>query len=100
PGSPQAAMFVTPGKGLAFQRRSSADGSSASTQIGGSAPEYVRLVRSGTLVRASVSANGSSWTTVGQDTVRLSGTVFVGLAVTSHDNAQLATATFDHVTVS
>jgi phosphatidylserine/phosphatidylglycerophosphate/cardiolipin synthase-like enzyme/regulation of enolase protein 1 (concanavalin A-like superfamily) len=98
--SAHAAMFVTPGKGLAFQRRPSFGASSVNTAIAGTAPEWVRLVRVGQTVTASVSGDGSSWTTVGRDTIALSGVVWVGLAVTSHDNTQLATAAFDHVVIS
>jgi hypothetical protein len=36
---------------------------------------------------------------VGQDTIAISGAVWIGLAVTSHDNTRLATAAFDNVTV-
>lgn len=97
-GSTQASMFVTPGKGLSFQRRT-ANGTSVSTTIAGAAPYWVRLVRAGQVITASVSPDGTSWTDVGQDTIAISGAVWIGLAVTSHDNTQLATATFDNVTV-
>jgi len=98
-GSTQTSMFVTPGKGLSFQRRIAANGTSVSTTIAGAAPYWVRLVRAGQVITASVSPDGTSWTDVGQDTIAISGAVWIGLAVTSHDNTQLATATFDNVTV-
>jgi regulation of enolase protein 1 (concanavalin A-like superfamily) len=99
-GSAHAALLVTPGKGLAFQRRGSTGGASRSTAVAGVAPYWVRLVRSGQVVRASISIDGSSWTSVGQDTIALSGGVWVGMVVSSHDVAQLARATFDHVAIS
>ncbi len=40
------------------------------------------------------------WTLVGTDTVPMATTVYVGLAVTSHDNALLSATIFDHVVVS
>jgi hypothetical protein len=58
---------------------------------------WVKLVRAGQLVTASVSIDGVTWTTVGQDTVALSGAVWAGLALTSHDASRLASATIDNV---
>jgi phosphatidylserine/phosphatidylglycerophosphate/cardiolipin synthase-like enzyme len=99
-GSQHASMFVTPGKGLSFQRRPTAGGTSLSTTIAGAAPEWVKVSLSGQTVTASVSSDGSTWTTVGQETITFSGPVYVGLAVTSHDNTRTATATFDNVGVT
>jgi hypothetical protein len=99
-GSPHASMFVSPGKGLAFQRRLTAAASSLSTGAAGAAPEWVKVSLSGQIVTASVSSDGSSWTTVGQETIAFSGPMYVGLAVTSHDNTRAATATFDQVAVT
>jgi Bacterial Ig domain len=82
-GSTQTSMFVTPGKGLSFQRRTAANGTSVSTTIAGAAPYWVRLVRAGQVITASVSPDGTSWTDVGQDTIAISGAVWIGLAVTS-----------------
>ena len=67
---------------------------------GGTAPSWVRLVRSGNTITASRSSDGVTWTTVGSDTFSMGQTVYVGVAVTSHDNAVLATATFDQVAVT
>jgi hypothetical protein len=39
-------------------------------------------------------------TQVGTDTIAMGSSVNVGLAVSSHVNGTLATATFDHVTVT
>jgi len=96
-GSPQASMFVTPGKGVAFQRRLAAGATSLSTAMPGAAPEWVKVSLSGQTVIASVSSDGTSWTIVGQDTIAFSGPIYVGLAVTSHDNTRAAQATFDNV---
>jgi hypothetical protein len=99
-GSAHGSMFVTPGKGLAYQRRLSSGASSLSTSVPGTAPEWVKVERSGGELIASVSNDGASWTEVGRDAAPLSGTVLAGLAVTSHDNTRIATATFDNVSVS
>jgi regulation of enolase protein 1 (concanavalin A-like superfamily) len=98
--SSHASMFVTPGRGVAFQRRQSAGATSLNTSVAGIvAPQWVKLERAGPVVTASVSGDGTTWTPVGQDTIALTGAVWVGLAVTSHDAARLATATIDKVSV-
>ena len=99
-GSSQASMFVTPGKGLAFQRRPTAGGTSLTTTVAGAAPEWVKISLSGNIVTASVSSDGSAWTTIGQETIAFSGPIYVGLAVTSHDNTRAAKATFDNVSAT
>jgi regulation of enolase protein 1 (concanavalin A-like superfamily) len=102
-GASHAFMIQTPTtiKGTAFQRRAVANGTSASTPGPVVAPPYwVRLVRSGNTVTASVSPDGAAWTVVGSDTITMSGTVNVGLAVSSHVAGTVATATFDNVTVA
>ena len=103
PDSPHAMMIVTPGgtKGLAFQRRVSTSGISTHTSGGGGmAPAWVKLERQGTTISAYRSADGAAWTLVGRETFAMRSTVHVGLVVSSHDNAVLARATFDRVSVT
>jgi len=100
-GSAHAFMLVSAAKGLAFQRRTAAGGLSTHTSAGaGAAPRWVRLQRRGQVVTAFHSTDGISWTPAGQDTIALSGTVYVGLAVSSHDRSRTATATFNSVAVT
>jgi hypothetical protein len=100
-GSAHGMMLVSPGKGLAFQRRTANGGVSASTSGGsGTAPVWVKLERRGNVLTAYRSPNGSSWTLVGTDTIALPTTAHVGLALTSHDNGRLAAAAFDNIIVS
>jgi hypothetical protein len=99
----QAMMLVTPGgtKGLAFQRRVSDGGLSTSTGAGGgTAPAWVRLVRTGNVISASRSQDGVSWTLVGSDSFTMGQTVFVGIALSSHDNTVLSTATVDNISIT
>jgi len=99
--SRHASTFVTPGKGLAFQRRVSTGGDSTHTAGAfATAPYWVRLVRAGQLVSSYVSADGASWQLVGTETIAMSATVQVGLAVTSHDPTRSAMATFTNVSVN
>ena len=103
PGSAHAFMIVTPSdvKGLAFQRRTSTGGISTHTAGGGGTPPaWVRLTREGSTISAYRSPDGFNWTFVGSDTIAMGATIHVGLAVTSHNNTMLATATFDSVSVT
>jgi endonuclease/exonuclease/phosphatase family metal-dependent hydrolase len=93
-------MLVSPGKGTAFQRRLLTSGTSSNTSHTGAAPSWVKLERAGSTVRAYQSADGATWTQVGTDTISMAATVYVGLAVSSHLDPSLATATFDRVTVT
>ena len=100
-GAAHALMLVSTGKGLAFQRRTTTGGLTTNTSAGaGVAPRWVRLVRSGSRITASLSADGRTWATAGSDTFAFPQTALVGLAVSSHDSTRLATGTFAHVTVS
>jgi regulation of enolase protein 1 (concanavalin A-like superfamily) len=99
-GSKQASIFVSSGKGLAFQRRRATNGTSVHTSgPAAAAPYWIRLQRSGTTFTASVSADGAAWTVVGTDAISMAADVYVGLAVTSHHDGALATAQFDRVSV-
>jgi phosphatidylserine/phosphatidylglycerophosphate/cardiolipin synthase-like enzyme/regulation of enolase protein 1 (concanavalin A-like superfamily) len=101
PGSRHALMLVSTARGLAFQRRVQTNGISTNTDGGaGTAPAWVRLVRTGNRIDAFRSSNGSSWTLVGTETISMSSTVLVGLALTSHDTSSLATAGFDNVLIA
>ena len=99
-GSANAALFVTPGKGVTFQRRLSTGAQTASTVVAGTAPRWLKLARAGSVITASMSADGSTWTAIGSDTVPLGSKPLIGLAVTSHSVSQLAKATADNVSVT
>jgi regulation of enolase protein 1 (concanavalin A-like superfamily) len=98
--SPHAFMIVSAGKGLAFQRRVASGGISTSNSgIPGTAPKWVKLERRGNVISAFWSTDGVNWTFIANDAFTMAADVFVGLAVSSHDNTRLATATFDEVIV-
>jgi regulation of enolase protein 1 (concanavalin A-like superfamily) len=101
PGSKHVMAIVSAGKGLALQYRNASGQPSAQAAIKpGTAPEWLRLTRSGNLFTAAHSDDGTTWQTLGSVTVPMAGEVLVGLPVTSHNNATLATAVFDEVTVA
>ncbi len=99
--SRHAMTIVTPSNGLRLQYRATAGGSSTDVNGGtGTAPVWVRLVRSGNTFTSYRSADGTTWTQISSQSITMGTTVYVGLAVTSHTNSALSTATFTNVTVN
>jgi hypothetical protein len=93
-------MLASAAKGMAFQRRPLSGGTSVSTAgTMSTAPRWVKLQRNGNLFTASESADGVNWTIVGTESITMGTTVYVGLAVTSHNTGAAATCTFDSVVV-
>ena len=100
PGSKHAFAALTPGNGLAFQRRPQAGGSSQNTGGGSaSAPVWVRLTRVGDTLTASRSPDGQSWSTIGSAAVPMGDSLYAGMAVTSHNDGTVSEATFTSVSL-
>jgi regulation of enolase protein 1 (concanavalin A-like superfamily) len=96
-----ATVVLTPAQGVSFARRkATGEGSSETTTGGLTAPYWVRVVRSGDVFTASRSSDGTSWTTIGSETIAMSANVYIGLAVSSHNDGTLCTATFDNASVT
>jgi uncharacterized protein (DUF2141 family) len=101
PQSAHAMVVTSAAKGYAFQRRPEAGGLSVHTSGGsGAPPGWVRLVRAGSVFTAYRSANGTSWTKIGSDTIPMGTTVFAGIAVTSHNAYQATTAVVDSLRIT
>jgi len=88
-------------RGVDLQYRASTGGNAANTGGDGgiTAPRYVRLVRSGDLFTAYESNNGSTWNIIGSQTIVMNESVYVGLAVTSHNYGTLCSVAFDNLTM-
>jgi hypothetical protein len=90
-------IFVTPGHGITFQRRTTAGGTTTTTELAGrTAPQWLRLTRSGTTFTGFASVDRVTWTQVGP-AVTISGfptEPLAGMALTSHNASVTATATF------
>ncbi|HXR08786.1 MAG TPA: carbohydrate-binding protein, partial [Candidatus Acidoferrum sp.] len=97
PGAANAFIAVTPGNGVTWQYRASDGGGCNNNTTGGNAPYWVKLVCSGNTFTGYCSPNGTTWTQLGSTTLTNVSTAFIGLAVTSHNNSSLCTATFDNV---
>jgi len=98
-GTPDSSDRVTR---AAFQRRTSTGGASDSTHNSApdpSDPYWVRLERSGDTFTGYWSTDGSSWLMMDAETITMASSVYVGLAVTAHDDGTLCTTLFDSVSV-
>ncbi|MEA3225918.1 MAG: hypothetical protein U9Q07_08200, partial [Planctomycetota bacterium] len=103
PGSKNAMVAVTIGNGVSSQWRTDADtGSSNAAEGGITAPHWIKLERdiAGNFT-ASQSTDGATWQMVGAfENIQMGGTVFIGLAVTSHDAALTCEAVFSNVSIT
>ncbi len=104
PGSKHAFMCVTPDHGTTFQRRPVAGQDSASTDVGGSAaPRWVKLTRTGNVFTAHDSMDGVTWTEAAVSPaleIQMAASVYIGLAVTSHDAAIVTAAEFSNLSMT
>src|SRR5258708_9405109 len=103
PGSPYYALFVTPGNGIVVQYRAAQGGTTSQIATTGTAPTYLMVARVGTTLTAYSSSDGSTWTAIAGSTQTLSalsGTVLVGLAVSSHNTMSLSTGGMDTVAIA
>ena len=104
PTSKHAMVVVTPGNGVSFERRTSTGGGSeATTAAGLTAPYWVKVTRTDDTFTAERSEDGVNWVSITDDpaasTVEISmiSTVYIGLAVTSHNTSQATKAEFSNV---
>jgi regulation of enolase protein 1 (concanavalin A-like superfamily) len=99
--SRHALVVTSAANGFAFQRRPETGGQSVHTAGGsGTAPGWVKLVRTGDLFEAFRSSDGAAWTRIGSDTIPMTGTLYAGLAVTSHNASSLTTAVIDNLKIT
>jgi regulation of enolase protein 1 (concanavalin A-like superfamily) len=99
-GSINAFVARTPGHGATFQYRTAAgEGTVAAT--GGAVGDlcWLKLRRQGNTVSAWQSDDRLNWQWIGTASLSVPQAVYVGPAVTSHDNSRLASAQFDEISV-
>ena len=103
--APFAMVVQMPNNEVSFQYRSTAGGAVAlsGARLGGTAvAKFVKVTRVGSTFSGFYSTDGATWTQIGS-AVTISGmpaSIQSGLCVTSHDNTQLATATFSSVAMN
>jgi outer membrane protein assembly factor BamB len=104
PSAPYYAVLASGSNGTVVQYRTSSGGST--TQLGGvtsTAPIYVQVIRTGNSYTAYTSTDGTDWTAYPSSTVtisNLSGSIFDGMADTSHSQFGTSTTVFDNFTLT
>jgi hypothetical protein len=93
------AMALIDGVGeYQYQWRSATGGTTGYTYGPGVAtPIWLKLQRTGSQIQASRSSDGTNWTVIGTQTISMQATIYIGLAVTSHNPNALASAAFASV---
>lgn len=99
PESKHAMLAASYSEGIAFQRRTLSNSSSTHTGIAGSTPVWLKLIRSDATLTAYHSINGTDWIKVGEDDINMADDIYIGLAITSHNEQAICTATFSNVLV-
>lgn len=102
--APYYAIFTTPQNGTIIQYRLTQAGGSNQIIVNPTvAPEFVRIERTGTTFTASVSADGTTWNAVAGSSVSIpsmTGSLFAGMAVTSHNTIDSSQVVFNTVSIS
>ncbi|HEX9562706.1 MAG TPA: Ig-like domain-containing protein, partial [Gemmatimonadaceae bacterium] len=97
PGSREVSVFATPAARYEFQYRT-ATGAFVQKMDSVAQVSYpntwVRLKRAGDVFTSYTSADGVTWAQLGTATLALPGSVFLGMAATSHDVSQSVVAQF------
>ena len=100
PNSTFVDVILSGSHGPVMQWRSNTGGwSGAHGNYGHMDSVWLKLEKMGNFFTGSWSANGIDWTEINQLTVVMDNPVYIGLAVTSHNNDQLATAEFNDFSI-
>jgi len=86
--------------GTSISYRTNTAGTTTSVNAAGTPPKWLKLVRNGDAFTASRSDDGVNWTVTATRTVAMTANIYVGLAVTSHNDGVLTTSRFSNVSVS
>jgi len=102
PDSKHAMVVITPSQGVSFQRRTvTGSGSADTTETDITVPQWVKIERdiSGGFT-GSYSSDGISWTQIGRQSINMSATAYVGLAVTAHNPNEVCEGVFSNVSIT
>jgi hypothetical protein len=96
--STMAMVDLTPGNGAEFIWRTNTAASAAASGVAGlTAPNWVKVTRTGNSFVGYYSTNGTAWTAMGTNTITMATSVYIGLPVCAHNNTTNCTATFTNV---
>jgi regulation of enolase protein 1 (concanavalin A-like superfamily) len=107
PGSRFAAVYATPGNGVRYQARllnaaaavSDTSAPATAEQIALKTPVWIKIERKGSSFNCYYSTDGVQWTSMvwNPQTINMGASVYIGLAVTSHNATATTTAEFSNV---
>jgi regulation of enolase protein 1 (concanavalin A-like superfamily) len=109
PGARFAAVYATPGNGVRYQARLLNAGAATSDtavataeQMALKIPVWIKIERTGSSFNCFYSTDGTKWTSMSWNpqTIAMTGTVLIGLAVTSHNTNAETTAQFSNVSMT
>jgi uncharacterized repeat protein (TIGR03806 family) len=101
PGSKYVMMAVTAHNSSVYQWRPTANQSTHNTDGASEKIAYwVRLTRASDTFTGEISVDGKNWDQVDRIAVPMNKTVYVGLALSAHNNSELNSTLFDNVNVS
>jgi hypothetical protein len=103
PQSAYYAVLVTPEHGIVIQYRSTkGETTSLPVTITGHTPVYLRVARSGNTFTAYTSNDGANWNLIpgSSQTLNMTGSLLIGMAVTAHHGEDLGIVTFTNVRMS
>ena len=93
--------LISAQSGFSSQNRPTTSATSTFVSAGaGNAPTWVRLVRTGSRFDSYRSADGVTWTLMATNTLTLPSTIYVGMAVTSHNVSAATTAVLDNFAIT
>lgn len=95
-----AFLFARPGVQAFVQTRTDVGGATAyiaNNQPISNRAIYLKLKRQGNVFTFLTSYDGTNYTQIGTQTISMTAAVYMGLALTSHNSAEFASATFDNV---
>ncbi len=97
-----SALLMTPENGVRYQYRTAIDDATEREfDPNMTAPHWVKIERtSGGLIRAHHSEDGSTWTQFSLKQLSVTGSYYVGMAVTSHDPEAKADGVFSNVSIT
>jgi len=109
PGARFAAVYATPGNGVRYQARLlSASAATSDTAVATAEqmalhiPVWIKVEKTGNSFHGSYSTDGLKWTAMSWNpqTIAMSGPIYIGLAVTSHNANTATTAQFSNVSTT
>jgi regulation of enolase protein 1 (concanavalin A-like superfamily) len=97
-GSKTAFVCITTKNGVTCHQRLTAnesmEGGNRTPDI--KSPYWVKLTRKGNTFNCYISANGNKWETLGTKEVHMTRNIYIGFAVTSHNNNEICKAVFSN----